>query len=455
MNSRYLPLTTHALDTAFAYGPLGSVSVSTFHRQVQQLADKLPPSRYVVNTCQDRYLFTLGFAAALIRNRPTLMPSSFTPGTLQQIQARYTDIICLHDGHQRAEGLTNWQISDDCEAVTTQADEPPTVDADQVAAIVFTSGSTGEPTAHSKRWGSLCANGASESERLDSQGHTIVATVPAQHMYGFESSVLLSLQGGSSLWRGRPFYPVDIDRALAACNRPRMLVTTPFHLANIVNSGAAMSPCDLVLCATAPLSVELAHAAEAIFEAPLIEIYGCTESGQVASRHTTAGPSWQLLPGLSMSSDAANTWVSGGHVEGSVPLTDHITHVDGDRFRLGGRHSDMVNIAGKRASLAALSATLRGVPGVEDACFLLPESDPARSTEAIQRVAALVVAPTLSEGQIQAALRNAVDAAFLPRPLLKVDALPRNDTGKLLANDVQALFRTAKAAKAPRGSALP
>jgi len=270
-------------------------------------------------------------------------------------------------------------------------------------------------------------------------------------MYGFESSVLLSMQGGSSLWRGRPFYPADIEGALAACRRPSMLVTTPFHLANVVSSGIAMPSCDLVLCATAPLSVELAHAAETLFKASLIEIYGCTESGQVASRHTTANSTWQLLPGLSMSSDTNHTWVSGGHVEGRVALTDHISDISGDRFRLGDRHGDMVNIAGKRSSLVALSATLRGVLGVEDACFLLPDTDPALPTEGIRRVAALVVAPTLTEHQIQAALRNIIDPAFLPRPLLKVDALPRNATGKLLANDIQAVFRALNSAKAPRG----
>ena len=448
MNVVDRPLTSHAPDAVLAYGPQGAVSVARFYHQALRLAQQLPRGRYVLNTCQDRYLFALGFAAALISKRPTLMPSSFTPGTLQQIQAHYADILCLHDGHQRAEGLMEWQVKDDEPAAMPGDIAAPLISADQVAAVVFTSGSTGEPTAHAKRWGRLCANGASEAERLGSAGHTIVATVPAQHMYGFESSVLLSLHGGSSLWRGRPFYAADIDQALAASPRPRMLVSTPYHLANVVSSGVRMPPCDLVLCATAPLSTELAQAAEALFNAPLVEIYGCTESGQVASRRTTAGNTWQLLPGLSMSSDATHTWVSGGHVEGRVALTDHITDIDGDRFRLGARHSDMVNIAGKRASLSALTAALRAVPGVEDGCFLLPESDPSAPAEHIQRLAALVIAPTLTEAQVLAALRNTTDPAFLPRPLFKVDALPRNATGKLLANDVQAVFRVARAAHA-------
>ena len=446
MRSDYRPLTTHAPGAALAYGPHGAVTVGAFYNQAERLADALPPGQYVVNTCQDRYLFMLGFAAALIRGRPTLMPSCFTPGTLLQIQHHYADIVCLHDGHQRAEGLAEWLVMDAIEPSASTTTTAPQISAEQTAAIVFTSGSTGEPTAHAKSWGRLCVNGASEAERLGSAGHTIVATVPAQHMYGFESSVLLAMHGGATVWRDRPFYPADIASALAAASRPRMLVTTPFHLSNVVNSNTTMPPCDLLLCATAPLSTELASTAETRFGSPLFEIYGCTESGQVASRRTTDGPTWQLLPGLAMASDATHTWVSGGHVEGRVALTDHITDIDGDRFRLGDRHADMVNIAGKRASLAALNATLRGVSGVEDGCFLLPAPTHAAPAEGIQRLAALVVAPALSEKEILTTLRETMDAAFLPRPLLKVDALPRNATGKLLANDVQALFRSARAA---------
>jgi acyl-coenzyme A synthetase/AMP-(fatty) acid ligase len=49
----------------------------------------------------------------------------------------------------------------------------------------------------------------------------------------------------------------------------------------------------------------------------------------------------------------------------------------------------------------------------------------------VRRLAALVVAPTLAPAAISAALRTAIDPVFLPRPLRRVAALPRNETGKL------------------------
>jgi acyl-coenzyme A synthetase/AMP-(fatty) acid ligase len=113
--------------------------------------------------------------------------------------------------------------------------------------------------------------------------------VPAQHSYGFESTVLLALHGNAPFWSGRPFYPQDIVCSLNAVPSPRLLVTTPFHLAALLGAGIEVPTVDLLLSATAPLSAQLAAEAESRLAAPLLEIYGSTESGQLASRRTTAG----------------------------------------------------------------------------------------------------------------------------------------------------------------------
>ncbi len=152
-------------------------------------------------------------------------------------------------------------------------------------------------------------------------GLNLVATVPPQHSYGFESSVLLALLGGAAFDAGRPFYPADIADALARLPRPRALVTTPFHLKALLLSGVALPAVDLVLSATAPLSPQMAQRAEAALQGRLIEIYGCTEAGQVAARRTTAGDVWTTLGALRLqrtrrcrrrrsSSSPAGTWSS-------------------------------------------------------------------------------------------------------------------------------------------------
>lgn len=441
-----LPLTSHGASSAIAHGPDGAISVAQFHDDVSRLAAQLPAGKHALNTCQDRYLFMVGLGACLVSNRITLMPSTFTPDTLRRIQERYPDVFCLHDGASPAAGIPGCALPSASPRPIKKPVPAPTIDANQVAAIVFTSGSTGEPTAHVKRWGRLCINAAAESQRLGAAGLTIAATVPAQHMYGFESSVLLALQGGASLWRPKPFYPADIAAAVDAMPRPRMLVTTPFHLTTMVTAGVTMPPGDLLLCATAPLSRELAAQAEQAFGCPLIEIYGCTESGQVASRRTTDSLAWQLLPGLSMHEEGGVAEVFGGHVEGRVQLSDQIEQLDAEHFRLGGRHADMVNVAGKRTSLAALNAHLTSIDGVLDGCFLVPDADHAAPSDSVRRLVAIVVAPTLNATQLRQMLRQRIDPAFLPRPVYKVDKLPRNATGKLVASEITALYQALSSA---------
>ena len=83
--------------------------------------------------------------------------------------------------------------------------------------------------------------------------------------------MLLALQGNSPFWSGKPFYPQDIVAALAALPRPRMLVTTPFHLSAVLAAGLDQPAVDLLLSATAPLSARLATEAERRFAAPLHE----------------------------------------------------------------------------------------------------------------------------------------------------------------------------------------
>jgi acyl-coenzyme A synthetase/AMP-(fatty) acid ligase len=86
-----------------------------------------------------------------------------------------------------------------------------------------------------------------------------------------------------------------------------------------------------------------------------------------------------------------------------------------------------VNIAGHRASIGDLNRTLLELEGVRDGVFFLPDADEGSVT----RLIAFVVAPGKTEDDIQQALRTRIDPVFLPRPLLLVPRLPRNETGKL------------------------
>lgn len=439
------PLVTHAhAQDILAYGQDGPITVAQFLADVRHLAADLPAGRHVLNICVDRYRFAVGVAAALLADKISLLPPTLTPEMMRQVKHFAPDVFCLVDQPQPFD-LPQWAWTGARAVDAAAADavsaayEAPEIPATRTVAIVFTSGSTGTPVAHRKSWGGLVRSVRAEAARLgllDGRRHSIVATVPPQHMFGFESSVLLALQSGSALNAAHPFYPADICAVLAQSPRPCLLVTTPLHLKVLLAAGLDIPAPDLVLSATAPMPPQLALSVEARLQAPLFEIYGSTETGQIATRRTTETAQWTLFPELTLSVSQGCAWVSGAHVDPPMPMADELELLTGGCFLLHGRTADLINIAGKRSSIDYLNHQLNAIPGVIDGAFFMPaEQDDASVT----RLMAFAVAPGMKAAALLAALRERIDAVFIPRPLVLLASLPRNSTGKLPRDALQAL----------------
>jgi len=112
-----------------------------------------------------------------------------------------------------------------------------------------------------------------------------------------------------------------------------------------------------------------------------------------------------------------------------VVLHDVVEAAGDEHFRLIGRSSDLVNVVGKRSSLAFLTRQLTTIPGVVDGAYFMRDDDEAAA--GVTRLAAVVVAPGLDAARLNQALRSRIDPAFLPRPLVFAEVLPRNATGKV------------------------
>jgi acyl-coenzyme A synthetase/AMP-(fatty) acid ligase len=429
----------YGAGAVFAWHDGRAISVEEFLRDVARLAALLPARRYVLNFCEDRYRFAVGLAAALVRGQVSLLPPNQTPDLIERLASAYPGVYCLSGEPGQTLPLETVVLPERA-GQGPAAGPVPEVLAEQAAVIIFTSGSTGEPVPNRKAWGSLVGSALAEIDRLGVRaGMSLLGTVPPQHSYGLESTVLMAMQSGCALHSGRPFYPADIRTAFETLPRPRGLVTTPVHLRVLLAEADALPPADILLSATAPLSPQLAAEAEARFAAPLYEIYGCTEAGQIASRRTVETDEWRTLRGLTLHADGEKTWVRGGHVETEVALADIIELRGRERFLLHGRTADLVNIAGKRASLAHLNYHLNSIPGVRDGAFVMPGEE----GEGVPRLMAYVVAPGVKRAAIMDALRQRIDSVFLPRPLYFVDALPRNTTGKLPRQALDELARKA------------
>src|SRR5680860_1502173 len=408
-------------DAPLAWWRGALVSRQAFVTDLKRVARALQPQHFAVNLCEDRYLFLVAFAAALSGGKTNLLPPSRARQAMQDITAAYPHHQTLRDTDIEAAFCTEARVIEDSAM--------PMIAHDHVAAIAFTSGSTGKARAHAKPWGELVAGARLADQRFgfQSKGAAVVATVPAQHMYGLETSVMVPLTCGVSVVASKPFYAEDIRAALSSAPAPRVLITTPIHLRVCVQSGLAWPSLEFIISATAPLSEPLARDAERVLRAPVMEIYGCTEAGSIASRRRLEGDVWRTYEGVTLTARDDSFCVGAPYLPEPVMLNDVLILHDDTRFELAGRHAALVRVAGKRASLADLNLKLNDIEGVRDAVFVAPECEGDRGA----RLIALVVAPDIPARAILASLRARIDPAFMPRPVYKVERLPLDSLGKL------------------------
>lgn len=464
-------------DATVAWVEGRPVSAGRFVADVVALADRLPPGRgALLNLCAQRYAFAVTVCAAAVLGRPCLLPPSGAPEVLRRTRAAWpahdgvvtvTDDGASGDANAEANGEANVDatggatgVRGPCVVVPGRPGAAsrwpaPDVDPDAVVAVAFTSGTTGTPQPYPKTWRSMSASAAAEADALGLRGRpggvALVATVPPHHMYGLETSVVLALRGGFAFDASRPLQPEDIAAALRRVDAERVLVTTPVHLRAMLGTDVHLPPLLRVVSATAPLAASLAREVEARWGAPLVEIYGCTETGQVASRRSAATDVWTPLAGVTIGArDDGACWAQGEPVARPAPLADALELRPDGGFRLLGRSGDQVDVGGKRASIAGLTASLLEIAGVRDAAFWQPPGRDPSDRGPERRLVAFAVAPGLDRDALLASLRGRIDPVFMPRPLVLVDALPRNAVGKLPAREFGEWAATTLAARATR-----
>lgn len=372
------------------------------------------------------------FCAAIIAGQCTLMPPNRQPYTLEQLAELYPDNYVIgEDGNEPRAG-------------SSSDDGVPDIADDQLCAIAFTSGSTGAPAPSRKYWRTLREGTLGNMRLLLGDGHAhfnLVATVPPQHMWGMEMSILLPLFTRVAVSTRMPFYPQDIADAVSELEEPVVLVSSPIHLETLLKSGVKAERLDRIFTATAPLSRELAVSLERTFSTRVQDVFGCSESGILATRSTATEELWNYADYFDLCVTDEGIHIRAAHLPEDVLMPDIVELVGDSQYRWLGRQADMVNIAGKRGSLADINHRLRELPGVVDGVVFVRDDRP-------NRLAALVVAPGIEVSAILNDLKDQVEPVFLPRPMYKVDMLPRQETGKIAVRAVQAMFDRIRATKA-------
>lgn len=320
--------------------------------------------------------------------------------------------------------------------------------------FVFTSGSTGAPTALEKR---LCqlereieALQAAFGEGLD--GATVHGTVSHQHIYGLLFRVLWPLAAGRAV-APRSFFHEEL--LAIPGDGPLLLVSSPAHLKRLPQ-GFDASPLHgrlrAVFSSGGALPDEAALEARRVFGVAPAEIFGSSETGGIAWRRWDGDtPAWRALPGVQWRLDGGALEVDSPHLPpgtGWWRTTDRAESDGREGFRLLGRADRIVKIEERRVSLDALEQKLAAHPFVREARVLVLEG--ARSV-----LAAVVAASDAGRAQLQslgrrefarrldAHLSASQDAVTRPRRWRFVEALPANAQGKTTQAALLAMFRPA------------
>lgn len=327
------------------------------------------------------------------------------------------------------------------------------LDREQLAVMVFTSGTTGKPKGVSVFLRQLDDEVKMHEQLWGSKLHqaTVASTVSHQHLYGLLHKLLWPICAG------RPFIQSSCDYLEQLANHAQQhktlaVITTPSHLSRIppaVDWHALKDRWAAVISSTAPLNLADSETAKAAFGTPITEIFGSSETGGIAWRQQTENEHWQVLPGIKIAQDQ-----NSGALEILSPLlpdntwlqtSDRIDLISSSSFRMLGRMDRIVKIEGKRVSLSAIEQQLEQHPLIEQCRAIELHKRTAIAASLTAEGKAFLHAhskPVLNQ-QLRSYLKDHFETPVLPRRWRYPAELPRNAQGKITQHALELLFSDA------------
>jgi len=441
---------------------VGATETWTWH-QVHEaslaLALELRGAAAVCNLCSSRLAFLVTLLATLRNGSLMVLPPSQSDADIAAVLDARPNTIVVGDAQGGVDPACGSAFPPSVYVSCRPEWKPGATRAsdlawqpawDAVAVLLHTSGTTGDPQPQAKTLLHLLTGalllGARLAEEirggLDTVDH-LVCSVPAQHMFGLECSVMLPLVHGTPVLDRRPLLPADVAAAFDDVGRCAW-IATPMHLRSLVQSGAALPASAFAIVSTMPLGHALALQSEQLLAAPVLEIYGSTETGALAMRRTARETRWSPLDGVRLDPVEGATLARGAHFASPVQLLDEVVVEANGSFTLLGRQADLIKIAGRRASLAGLNLLLQDLPGLGDGVFYLPATgDPT------ERLCLIYSGPPLDRAATRRWLRARLDPVFLPRDFIRVERMPRSETGKLRLHSLDLAYSDWQAAARP------
>ena len=351
--------------------------------------------------------------------------------------------------------------------------------ADDLAAILYTSGTTGRSKGAMLSHENLASNARTlvECWRFTAADRLIHA-LPVFHTHGLFVAVNVALLSGATMIFQRRFDPEDVLAAMAGATA--LMGVPTFYTRLLEHPGLTRDACRsmrLFVSGSAPLLAETHAAWRERTGFAILERYGMTETNMIASNpydgERRAGTVGFALPGVSVRISDAETGaalpqgeVGGIEVKGPnvfrgywrMPektaqefrpdgyfITGDLGQVDADGYiHIVGRAKDLVISGGFNVYPREVEDVIDAIDGVmESAVFGVPHADFGEGVTAV-----VVPRPgaALTEAAILSAIRGSLAGFKAPKRVFVVNSLPRNAMGKVqkaaLREDYKHIYRS-------------
>jgi long-chain acyl-CoA synthetase len=339
--------------------------------------------------------------------------------------------------------------------ITDWGDRPPTL-------FKLTSGTTAVPRLVRFRSEQLLADCNQICETMGiSDADLNFGVIPIAHSYGFSNLLTPLIVRGVPIVISRDRTPRAILADLARSNATVFPGMPVFYQAFCEMENIPMLP-KLRLCisAGAPLPIPVAKKFLEKFHLPIHSFYGSSECGGICYDREAANPSegfvGEAMKGVRIETvdptgsatqvRVHSTAVGDGYfpepddekLGDGIFVPDDLLAREGSGFKIVGRISDVINVAGKKVNPAEVEAHLLRFSGVRQAVvFGRPAGAGALRNE---EVSACVVAPGISETDLLQFCRGGLSAWQVPKQIFIVDAIPANERGKISRRELSRRF---------------
>jgi len=411
----------------------------------------------------------VGLLAVWARDAVALPVEAAAPAEIEAIRGQF------HPGFVLVTG------GDGLEAVKLSWRDETLALPDGAAVIKLTSGSTGKVRGIAVRAAQLEADGRQILQGMGIHPEdTNIAVIPLSHSYALGNLVMpLVLQASPLLLVSAPL-PELLREALSR-EEPCVFPGVPIlfdNLANLPGQGFLTRGLRLCISAGAPLRRGVAQAFRRRYGLPVRAFYGASECGGITFDASPAGDAAEIeegcvgtaLPGVEIGCEGEeeritvrSAAVAAGYVptppagdetfSGATFRTGDSGRVDAaGRLTLTGRTGSLVNVAGRKVNPREVETVLMAMPGVADAA-VVGVPDAARGETL---VACLVARREVTRKQVMDRLRVDLAEYKLPRKIVFVEGIPRNDRGKVAREEIlRAVDSSADERLRPPGSEAP